>query len=324
VNHPLRDWLEYIGLTAAAWLVARLPFRSLRPLANVVGFLAYYLDPHGRRTALANIEAAFPARFSPSRRRSIARSSYRTFARTMLELLWAPNIDAAFVRDHIVFEGWEHDSCRLDPTKPAIYCCIHCSNFEWIALLGPFSITHGPVIAQKFQNPRIGPIFDRLRSSTGNTAIPQERAMLRMLKHLKAGGKFGLLIDLNLDPAEGSTAITAFGGLLTSVTRTHVSLAQRTGASIVPIECLPLPDGRYRIIHHPPIPCPPEADPTPLVQQCWDALEPTIHAHPECWLWSYKHWRYKPRTHAERYPAYANPADRFDRLIEKQASHPKK
>lgn len=315
MNHPLRDWLEYAGLSAAAWLVAQLEFRTLRPLADLIGSVVYFLDPRGRRTALQNIEAAFPGKFPKVRKHWIARGSYRTFARTMLELLWAPKITEEFVRNHIVFEGWEHDTYRKDPKKSAIYCCMHFSNFEWLSLVGAYSITRGPVIAQKFKNPFLGPVFNHLRASTGNTVIPQERAMIKMLKHLKSGGKFGILIDLNIDPREGSVPITTFGGLIASVTPAHVALAQRTGAAIVPVECRPLPDGRYRVIHHTPIECPPDTDPGPLVQKCWNALESGIHAYPECWLWPYKHWRYKPRENNARYPAYANCSTRFDELL---------
>jgi lauroyl/myristoyl acyltransferase len=317
MNHPLRDWLEYAGLSAAAWLVRQFDFPTLRHLANFIGSLVYFLDPRGRRTALQNLESAFPKKFSPAEKRRIARGSYCSFARTMLELFWDPNMSEKFVRDHVVFEGWEHDTCRANPEKSAIYCCMHFSNFEWLGLVGAYSITRGPVIAQKFKNKFLGPIFNELRASTGNTVIPQERAMIKMLKHLKSGGKFGMLIDLNIDPREGSVPITTFGGLIASVTPAHVALAQRTGAAIVPVECRPLPDGRYRVIHHTPIECPPDADPAPLVQQCWNALEPGIHAHPECWLWPYKHWRYKPRENNARYPAYANCSTRFDNLIQK-------
>jgi lauroyl/myristoyl acyltransferase len=323
MNQALRDWLEYAGLAAAAWLVRQLDFDTLRPLADFIGSTVYWCDPRGRRTALQNLESAFPNKLPPSEKCRIARGSYRTFARTMLELFWAPNMNEQFVRDHIVFEGWERDSCRTDPKKSAIYCCLHFSNFEWLALVGAYSITRSPitrspVIAQNFRNKFLGPIFNELRASSGNTVIPQERAMLKMLKHLKSGGKFGMLIDLNIDPREGAVPITTFGGLITSVTPAHVALAQRTGASIVPVECRPLADGRYNIIHHTPIECPPASPIPPLVQKCWDALEPGIHAHPECWLWSYKHWRYKPRSHADRYPPYANHASRFDALLARE------
>ncbi|MFM8982194.1 MAG: hypothetical protein ACKOLA_04670, partial [Spartobacteria bacterium] len=78
MNHPLRDWLEYAGLSAAAWLVAQLDFRTLRPLATFIGSIVYFLDPRGRRTALQNLESAFPKKFSLAQKRRIARGSYHT------------------------------------------------------------------------------------------------------------------------------------------------------------------------------------------------------------------------------------------------------
>ena len=145
--------------------------------------------------------------------------------------------------------------------------------------------------------------------------------MIRMLKHLKAGGKFALLGDLNLDPVEGSVIIETFGGLKVSATQMHAALALRTGASIIPVECRPLPDGTYRMIYHPPLEYPPTATAAEITQMCWDVLEPSIHEQPECWLWSYKHWRFKPSTgDTGRYPFYANTAKRFDKLLRQSAS----
>ena len=318
----LRERLEYGGLVAGAEFVCQLPFPSIRPLASALGSAVYALDPRGRTVALANIEAAFPGKYSTREKRRIARKSYGTFARTMFELFWAPNMTEARLDRLVTFEGLETALCRRDPDRAAVYACLHFSNFEWLALANSFLITPGPVIAQQFRNPLLGPVFDRLRASTGNHAIPQERAMIRMLKLLKGGGKFGMLCDLNLDPREGSVLIKAFGGLLTSVTQAHAALAQRTNAAIVPVECRPMDDGRYRIIHHPAIEHVTGSDARAIVQQCWDTLEPAIHAHPECWLWSYKHWRYKPAADNARYPFYANTAKRFDKLVRQMSEPP--
>ncbi len=316
----LREKFEFAGFSAGAWFVARLPFRALPALASALGSLVWCFDFGGRRVARANLEAAFPGKFSSAQKSAIARGAYIAFARTMLELFWAPNMDDEFIRSHVVFEGWDRDYCRKDPAKPAIYACFHFCNFEWLALAGAGTIAPGPVIAQRFKNPLLGTVFDRLRSSTGNQVIPQERAMIRMLKFLKSGGKFGMLCDLNLDPREGSVLVESFGGLLTSVTQTHAALARRTGAAIVPIECRPCPGGKYRIIHHEPIECPPDCDVQQVVQQCWNALEPAVHDHPEQWLWSYKQWRYKPAADSARYPFYANQSKRFQKLVDARAA----
>jgi lauroyl/myristoyl acyltransferase len=176
-----------------------------------------------------------------------------------------------------------------------------------------------PVITQRFKNPLIGRIFDQLRASTGNSVISQERAMIRMLKHLKNGGKFAMLCDLNLDPSETSVIIDTFGGLKICVTQMQSVLALRTNAKIVPLECRPEPDGTYRMVFHKPLEFPPEATAAEITQLCWNVLEPSIHEQPECWLWAYKHWRFLPANdQTGRYPFYANIAKRFDRMQARQ------
>jgi len=309
---------EYFGLAAAVRLIGLLPFRALRHLGNVVGAVAYAVDGRGRQVALANLESAFGDTLTAARRREIARGSYQTFARTMIELFWSPRLNERVIREIADIEGLDCDPCHSDPKQAVIYLCLHFSNFEWLGHFGAYLIETAPVVAQRFKNPLIGQIFDRLRASTGNHVIPQERAMIRMLKHLKEGGKFAMLGDLNLDPGEASVIIENFGGLKICATQMHAALALRTGAKIVPVECRPKPDGRYRMIFHRPLEYPPEATAAQIAQQCWEVLEPSIHEQPECWLWLYKHWRFKPADdRSGRYPFYANVAKRFDKMLRK-------
>lgn len=309
--------LEYLGLLILHHAILRLPFRSLRPLADMVGSLVWLVDSRGRAVAEANLRCAFPGRYSDRQIRSISRRSYATFARTMLELFWSPRLTEEFVRRHFTFSGWETDSCRTDPNRAAIYTCQHFSNFEWLGQIAIYTTARGPLIAQNFKNPLLSPFFARLRTSTGQFVIPQERAVIRMLKLLKQGGKFGMLSDLTLDPRRGGIPIRTFGGLYLSVTPSHAVLAHKTDAAIVPISIRPKADGSYHVTHHLPIENCATRSVQEIAQLCWDAMEPNIHDHPECWLWSYKHWRFKPSgPEGGRYPFYANSAGRFDRLLD--------
>ncbi len=316
MTSSVRHRLEYLGLRLGCKFIAGLPFGFVRPLANLAGAMGWAFDKRGKTVALANLESAFGMSYSPRQRAQIGRASYQSFARTMLELAWAPNLNREVIEKWVDFEGIADSPCNTDPSRPAIYATMHYSNFEWVGLAGAYGICQMPLVAQQFKNPLIGPIFDKLRSSTGHPIIPRERAMLRMLKNLRDGGKFGFLADLSLDPKLGSTVITQFGGLKTSITQMHAALAVKTGASIVPLECRPIAGGRYRIVWHPEIPFTPETPVQEITQRTWDVLETVIRDHPEHWLWPYKHWRFKPSTgDTSRYPFYANPAKRFDQLL---------
>lgn len=302
------------------WLVCRLPYGALRWIGAVLGAVVCFFDRRGREVALANLDSAFGDTFSPSRKRQIAKGSYQTFARTMLELFWSPRFTREFADRMIVCEGLELSDCHRDSSAAVIYPCLHYSNFEWLGQYCSYAITPGPIITQKFKNPLLGPLFSRLRSSSGHEIMPQERAMIRMFKHLQGGGKFGVLSDLNLDPGEGSVIVNTFGGLKVSITQIHAALALRTAARIVPCECRPLPDGRYKMIYLAPLTIREGASPAEIAQQCWDVLEPSIREQPECWLWPYKHWRFRPSGDTSgRYPFYANEAKRFDKLLRKHA-----
>jgi lauroyl/myristoyl acyltransferase len=315
----LRQRAEFLGLSGFIWLVGRLPYFCLRHIADCLGSLVYFFDKRGKQVARANLDAAFGDSRTPAEKRRIAAGSYRTFARTMLELFWSPNLSESVARRIARFEGLDLDPCHTDDRQAAVYLCLHYSNFEWLSQFGAYTIANGPVITQRFKNPLIGRIFDRLRSSTGHQIIPQERAMIRMLKHLKGGGKFAMLCDLNLDPSETSVIVDTFGGLKTCVTQMQAALALRTGARIVPVECRPQPDGTYRMVYRKPLDFPSGATAAQVTQLCWNVLEPSIHEQPECWLWAYKHWRFRPANdETGRYPFYANVAKRFDKMLAKQ------
>jgi len=312
-----RHRLEFFGLSSGAFLVRQLPFGWLRRLAWILGTIVYSLDRRGREVGVANLEAAFPGKLSEKRKAWVVRASYQGFARTMLELIWAPNLTREVFQKYGKVEG------LVPPEEvegqPTIYLCLHASNFEWLSLALSYAMGPGIVVTQNFKNPLLGQMFDRFRSSTGHTIIPQERAMMRMLRHLKAGGYFNLVVDLNLDPREASVIVDQFDGLKTCVTQMHAALALHTKARIVPAECHPQPDGTYRLVYHKPIVFSSDTKPEEIAQRCWDVLEPYVTNNPEYWLWSYKHWRFKPNDAADtRYPFYANTATRFDKKLQKQ------
>jgi len=316
VTRPtFRQRWEFLGMSLAVRITALLPYVLLRFLAFALGALVCACDKRGRRVAWANLEAAFGPRFTEAEQRRLTRRSYQVFARTILELFWSSNVTrenlSRFARVEGLGAAFHHD-----PNQPVIYLCLHASNFEWLSLALAHTVRPGIVVAQNLKNPLLGGLFDRLRSGCGHTLIPQERAVIRMFRHLKKGGSFSMLVDLSLDPGESSVVIEQFDGLKTCVTQMHAALALRTEAKIVPAECRIDADGRYRMIFHEPMEYTADATSAEIAQQCWDLLEPALQAQPELWLWSYKHWRFRPSSgESGRYPFYANPAKRFDTLI---------
>ncbi len=311
----MRYRLESAALAMAAWLVPKLPFGALRGAARLLGDIAFRLDARGRRVALANLGMAFGATKSPAEIRRIAKDSYRQFARTMLELFWAPNLRRDNYRKYVEVEGYERvrEVCR--DGRGAIGVCLHYGNFEWLSIISGFEVTQGIIVTQEFRNPLLGPVFDRLRGTSGHRIIQQERSVMATLKHLKGGGSVGILTDLQLHPRDNPVVPVRSFGHLSPMTKMHAILHKHTGLPIIPMESIPLPDGRYRHVAHEPMFFPPGATEQEIVQKCWEVLEPQVRRQPEPWLWAYKHWRFLPPNSPGDYPWYARREKSFDELL---------
>lgn len=313
-SRRLRCRIEYAGLAAAAALVPRLPRSWLRGFASIAARLVYTFDQRGRRYALANLRMVYGAEKSEAELAKIAVGSYRQFACTMLELFWSRNFAGKNFAECAEFEGWEHLRAAT-AGGGVIGFCLHYGNFEWLSLSAALQGYRGIIVTQQFRNPLLGPIFDRLRAIAGHRVIQQERSILATLKHLKTGGSVGILTDLQLDPSYPSTPVRSFGRWC-SMTKMHAILHKRTGLPLVPMECVPLPDGRYKMIVHEPMTFGNDVTEQEIAQRCWDVLEPQLRRQPEAWLWAYKHWRHlPPGEDVSDYPFYAGRSREFDELF---------
>ncbi len=307
--------LEAGSLRLLAWGIPRLSRRSCVRLSFLCGEIAYAVDRRGRAVAQSNLECALGDQFTPRQRRKIVRASYRNFARSMLDLFWARNLTPANYSDYLRLEGFEEFRERHERSPGgSIVLTVHMGNWEWAGLALGFAGIPSIIVAENFKNPLLTAIFNRLREVSGNTIIPQENSMLRLLKKVKRGHATGVLLDLSLHPNQAATIIEGFD-LKMCVTFLHAILAHRVGTLLVPIEAVPLADGSCRVIAHPPVEYSAGATPHEIAQCCWDVYEPIVRAKPENWLWPYKHFRYRPRDSAQPYPAYANDSSEFEKLL---------
>jgi len=317
----IRYRLEWFGLVLLTNLVPLLPRRVVVGLAYGIGTLAYFLDERGRKVALANIEAAFGDRYSPSERAKIIRASFCNFGRTMCDLFWAKSLTPQNYHRYLRVENIAVVRATLARGENVVFLCVHHGNFEWASLAAGFEGIPVTIVTETFKNAQLSSFFRRCRQVSGHRIIPQESSMIRLLKHVRKGGAAGMLVDLNLHPDKAATVIESFG-MKMCVTYLHAVLAERGPARLVPVESLSQSDGTCRVIFHPPLEVAAGASRQQIAQQCWDFFEPTIRANPQHWLWFYKHWRYLPSQAQRSYPFYARSHPDFDALLQRDAVAP--
>lgn len=313
----LRFRLEIMALRLALIIVPRLPRPLMLKVARIVGRLAYFIDSRGRKVAESNLSIVYPE-WTSSTRLKIVRESYQHQTLNAFDLLWASrNLNAETVESYVRHDFEDQDDFEECVKSAAIFITLHYSNFEWLPVV--WALTHETkpmTVAQDFKNPAITPIFRSLREYSGVKLISQDRAIIRLLKHLKRGGLTAFVTDLRVKPSKAATIIKTFG-LKTSVTIAHGFLAKQTGVPILPVMCHPQQDGTYVFHYYPSFRADTDISPGQIVQQCWDTFEPAIREDPAPWLWMYKHWRHLPKdVDPKDYPDYANFSKAFRKLEE--------
>jgi KDO2-lipid IV(A) lauroyltransferase len=310
----IRYRLEWLGLNIAVKLVSLLSRRACYSAGQFIGSCAATLDRAGRRVALSNLEVAFGDQLSPRRRAQIVRESYQGFIGTMLELLWSPRMNRDNHRAWFEIVNFEETLAQAGPGRGIIFITFHYGNFEWAAHIPSWRGHRGMVLTREFNNPLLGPVFDKLRTHSGNEVVPREGGLIRMYKALKRGTHLAIAIDLTLKPWDPCVAVECFG-LKKCVTYAHAWLHQRTGAPIVPVICESIGGGRYRLQVCPEIKVQRGMSIVEITQACWDELERIVRKNPSPWIWMYKHWRYKLAGSARPYPFYAQVGRGFERRL---------
>jgi Kdo2-lipid IVA lauroyltransferase/acyltransferase len=308
----IRHRIEWLLLMLALKLVPLLPRKFCYQLAGAAGALVARFDAQGRAVALANLEAAFGDEFSPAQRAVIVRESFQHFARTMLDLFWSPRLTPENFTRYMEFEGLERARAETAPDHSCVVASFHYGNFEWLSLAFGWLGFPSSITTQEFKNPLLDGFFQKLREQSGHTTVAREGAIIRLYKNLRRQGRVALLVDTTL-PAHQPTVVIECFGLKTMITVAHAWLQERTDKPIIPLFCVPLADGRYRIVIQPKVHLPKGATHQEIAQACWDSFEPIVRKNPAPWLWMYKHWRYKPAG-ARGYPFYAHESQGFEQI----------
>jgi len=290
----MRHQLEYLAVKSVDSAVRPLPLSAVRRLGERLGLAFYVADRVHRRIAIANLEAAFPARTSDDRE-AIAKAMFKHFGRLLLELLKYSSLSNDEKLAAVDFEGEDRVRLAYAQRKGILFCTGHFGFWEQQALAHALKFEPMAVMARPLDNPRLHDLLERIRVSDGNAVLYRRGAVRKALRLLAEGRGVGILIDQHMTSPDAINV--DFFGRPAATTSTLAALAIRTGAPVIPLFALPLPGGRYRMIYEPPVEPPGEDSPDAVrefTQRCTDVLEMHVRRHPELWLWMHRRWRGTP------------------------------
>ncbi len=286
----LRHRLEYSVVAAIRGTLRHLSMKSVLAAGTALGYLFYSLDRGHRRLALANLDAAFPQRALPERR-AIAREMFAHFGRLLMVLLKFSTMTPEQMLAHVEFEGDDRVRAAHAHGRGVLLFTGHFGYWEINALVHALVLNPIAVVARPLDNPLLHDLLEHVRAMTGNTVIYRKGGLRRILRSLAANDAVAVLIDQHIHT---DAVHVEFFNRSAATTTALAALAARTGAPVIPVFALPLPDGRFRMVYEHAVDPPRGDDANALrdfTQRCTDVLEMYVRRYPDLWLWMHRRWR---------------------------------
>ncbi|MGQ0614029.1 MAG: lysophospholipid acyltransferase family protein [Planctomycetaceae bacterium] len=304
----MRRFLEYLGYRVLARIVPLLPRRASVWLGRRLGGLYCILDPRGRRTAKSNLRLALPDRVDHA---SIYRESMRLQGVALLDALWSRRLTPARAARYVTIAPGDAAlvGALLREGRGLVIATAHLGSWEMFNVAaGALGFPRTTFIAREVRNTLIDRHLRRARERTGNELVYREEAILKCASALRRGEIVSSVIDMAVVAAEGAL-FTDFFGTPATTSGALPALAVRLRAPLLFAVCRHLDKGRRYVIEGHPIPVREggdrEAETVRLTRALNEALEATVRAHPEAWIWGYKRWKYRPSEDPGAYPDYA-------------------
>ncbi len=289
----MKNIFEYILFLGFSRMFRLIGLRLSRKFAVVLAFVFYYLIPIRKETVIDNLLHAFPG-YDDKKIRQIAFDNYKSFAITLIEILYMPAMSSEDIKKVIKCNNVEYVREKYNEGNGLILLSAHFGNWEFMAAsmgvqLGvPLSIVVKPQ-----RNPYVTDWLNRTRAKWNNQIVPLGISIRKIYQTLKEKKIVAMVADQR-GPQE-SIKVNFFGREVSA----HVGpavLALKTGAPILYGVPVRQKDFSYETvfteISKENLPDSHEEKIKELTQRHMSYLEEFIRKYPEQWLWMYKRWKH--------------------------------
>jgi KDO2-lipid IV(A) lauroyltransferase len=277
---------KYLFFKLASLVVPLLPMPVAYGLGWLAGELAFHVAAGPRRAARCNLRHVLgPA--APSRQLTQAvRGVFHTVAYNYIDMFRLPLLRPTELAERVDIRNVDLLLREYAKGKGIIIATCHLGNFD--LLLQISAAYHIPVtpLVERLEPPALHRLVLRLRGSHGLHLVPAAPSALReIFRVLRGGGVVAIAVDRDL---QHRGVPVPFFGEATRLPTGAIELALHTGASLLPIFGLRLPNGRYQISIEPPLELDREGPQDQVVARNLGRLVPILEqyigAHPEQWI----------------------------------------
>jgi KDO2-lipid IV(A) lauroyltransferase len=293
----LQNKAELLAVRSLLGAIGALPLETSMRFGKSVGRFLAKKFPKLKKTALRNLEIAFPE-MSVAERGRIASGTFESLGRHLGFVAHFKKFKHEDIRHLVEVVGKEE---YFDPAhatgRGILFFTGHFGSWEVFNLLPPSFGYEMNILVRRIDNPLVENFVDKMRTRFGSVTLDKTRAARQMFRALENGELLGILADLNVQEKEG--VFVDFFGVPASTSVSIAKLAVKTNAVVIPAFAVwEEAKNKYVVYLEPPVEYK-EGDNSPenirdLTQKITAVVEKYVRRYPEQWLWIHKRWNTRP------------------------------
>jgi KDO2-lipid IV(A) lauroyltransferase len=268
-----------------------LALRVTYALSRVLFFILFSLMGLRRAVIRDNLARSFSG-LAPAALRKLRRDFLRRQSELAAEVLLAPRLDAADLRERVTLANPEVLASAAAP-RPVILAGSHLGNFEWAQLR--VSLELGERLLSLYKPMRSAWAerwFHRMRSRFGARLVPA-KSVLAQLAQFRGAAGVGIVAD-QVPRSSPDRHWTTFLSQRTAFYMGPEILGRALRSQVLFADLRRVARGRYEL-HFIPLNRPEEREPIGVVTERYAReLERAINADPTGWWWSHRRWKLPP------------------------------
>lgn len=294
-------WAEYLPTCLVIHVVSRLSWGLVGKLGSCTGLLVYYLSARYRNVAYQNINIAFGAACTGRESRKIVRGAFKSFGRTVFELVRSVYMSRAEIID--LTECSDSFHALLSDTRGVLICGAHQGNFFWPVIYGAALGYEVYVVVEPLENYLLHKKYLSLLARLQIKVIPKDQAAKVSARVLAKGGKVMMAVDQ--EAQQGGVFIPFFGEIAS--TQRGASVIARWSDSCVAFVSHRRVNGLNVIEASQPFYLPNRGQlsgrqgDVENMQVLNGLIERSVHQKPDEYLWLHPRWKTRPTGEPELY-----------------------
>jgi KDO2-lipid IV(A) lauroyltransferase len=288
-----QDYTEYIALRIVIFFIKLFPFKVAVKVGVLIGIIAFYLVNFRRSHVIKMLTQSFPEKFKKEIE-SIARNTYKNFARTVVEIIFFPTMPNEKIKKLLICTNENLVEESYAAGKGIIFMSAHLGNWELTALAYSKIYPMSVVVANQ-SNILVDKMMDNVRTNQGFATISRDGMAFRaVMKALKRNEIVAFLADQDAGP---QGVFVPFFGRLTSTPKGAAIFALRAKCPIIIALGIRQKNGIMKVdFTRVPIPntCDEEKDIEEINTFYSKKLEDIVRQYPEQWFWFHRKWKTRP------------------------------